>query len=387
MLARAALATVLAALGLLCSLGSPVGPAWGDDKGKAKAPENDVPKELAPRPFTLQGKDLELPKVLAELAKQTGNAIEDRRREKNETKVKLDLKNATFWQAVDAIAKESDARINLYDPSGKVVLVDGPYLVQPVSYSGIFRLAVKRVDTSHFLDMGSHTMVVHLDVAWEPRFQPFFMENKPEALVVQDDKKRMIEVGDGGQGRAPVNNRVATELRIQLPAPQRSAGQLAVFKGKLSALLPLKMLSFTFDNLAKIDKAEGARKIAQDGVTVHLRELKPEGEEDEQIWTVGVLLEYPIDSSKLESFQSRFVRNEIYLEKEKDGILQRFPSNLGSETGDQDDNRAVLRYRFGDEPEKKLIVGKISDWKLVYKTPGKIVELAIPFEFKDIELP
>jgi hypothetical protein len=31
--------------------------------------------------------------------------------------------------------------------------------------------------------------------------------------------------------------------------------------------------------------------------------------------------------------------------------------------------------------------GKISDWKLVYRTPGRIVEVPVPFEFKGLDLP
>src|SRR5262249_45807801 len=155
-------------------------------------------------------------------------------------------KDATFWQALDAIAKETDARIDLYPQDGKLALVDGPYLALPVSYSGLFRITVKRIDVSTLLDSDAHTMLVTMDVAWEPRFQPFFMENKPEALVVQDDKGRMIEIGDGGQGRGSVEKPVADEIRVRMPAPQRTAVRLAVLKGKLSVLAPTRMLTFTF---------------------------------------------------------------------------------------------------------------------------------------------
>ena len=71
-------------------------------------------------------------------------------------------------------------------------------------------------------------------------------------------------------------------------------------------------------------------------------------------------------------------------EKEKDGIKQQFPANGGHESsGDE----GLIRYRFNDESDKKLILGKFSDWKLVYRVPGKLVELPIPFEFKDVPLP
>jgi hypothetical protein len=389
MWSRAVLGIVVAVLGLFCLLGAPTRPALGDDKDKAKTAQPAQPKELEPRPFTLQGKDLELPKVLAELAKQTGNTVEDRRREKTDIRIKLDLKNVTFWQGLDTIAKEADLRVNPYERDGKLALADGPYLAMPTSYSGLFRVTIKRLDTSKMLDTDSHQLIVFLEVSWEPRFKPLLMETRPDSLVVQDDKGRAVEVGEDGKGKGNVGNKMATEIRVPMPAPQRSALRLGVFKGKLAATGPTRMLTFTFDKLSKIEKGVGARKETKDGVTVHLRELRAEQEEDEQIWAVGLMLEYPAGGPKLESFQSSLVSNEIYLEKEKDGIKQRFPNNLAYETGggDMDDNKEVIRYRFGDDSSKKLVLGKFSDWKIVYRIPGRMTEVPIPFEFKDVALP
>ena len=74
------------------------------------------------------------------------------------------------------------------------------------------------------------------------------------------------------------------------------------------------------------------------------------------------------------------------LEKEQDGVQQRVPY-INYETGDQTENKAIIRYRFGDDPDKNIKLGKFGEWKLVYRTPGRITEVPIPFEFKDIPLP
>ena len=370
---------------VLCAL-APAQDKAKDGKGQANP---DLPKELVPKLFTYQGKDLEVGKVLGELAKQTGNVVEDRRRSKEAGKIKLDVKNVTFWQALDAIAKEADAKVSLTQREGKITLVDGPHIAMPVSYSGLFRVTVTRVDTSRILDTDAHTCIIHMEVAWEPHFQPLLMEPWPDSLTIEDDKGRAIDIPEGGKGKGEVGSRNFTALRMTVPAPQRSANQIKVFKGKLSAIGPVEMIAVTFDKLDKIEKKEQARKETVKGVTVHLRELFPEQEGEEPIWRVGLLLEYPADGPKFESFQSFVVRNEIYFEKEKDGVLQRFPYNLNLETpgNEESDNRAFVRYRFGDQPEKNLVLGKISDWKLVYKTPGRIMEVPIPFEFKDLPLP
>lgn len=386
MYSRATFAVTIPILGVLLILCSPVGWVAGGAKGQTK--DADIPKELLPKTVTLQETNLPLSKALRELANQTGNQVEDRRREKEDVKlVKLDLKNATFWQALDAIAKSADARVSLYERDGKVALMDGPHQLLPVSYSGLFRVTIKGLHLHHVLDSDAHYCEINLEVAWEPRFQPLLMETRPESLIVQDDKGRAIEIPEEGKGPAPIGRPLARTIDVRIPAPQRSAKQLGLFKGKLAVLGPTKMITFTFDKLSKIEKAAEAKKETKEGVTVNLRELRSEGGGGDEVWTVGLLLEYPPDGPKFESFQSWIVNNQIFLEREQAGIKQQFPPNLGYETDDQSDTKAIIRYRFGDEPDKKLILGKFSDWKLSYRTPGRIVEVPVPFEFKDVPLP
>jgi hypothetical protein len=366
------------AMGLLLILFVSLPELPADDAGKGKQPGND----LAPKLVNLRQQEVPLSKALAEVFRQTGNQVEDRRQEKDDKTLTLDLKDATFWRALDLISQEADARISLYESDGIIALRDGPFQALPVSYSGVFRVAVKRLDAVRMLDPEAHYCKVHLEIAWEPRFQPFLMETQPATLAVRDDKGNVLQIPDEEKEQFPVNRRTATELELRLPAPRRSAAQLGLLKGSLSVLGPSKMLTFTFDKLAKIEKRADARTEAQEGVTVHLRELRIDDGAD-PIWTIGFLLEYPPDGPRFESFQSWLVNNEIYLEKG----TQRLPNNLGYETDDQTDNKAILRYRFTSEPDKKLILGKPGDWKLVYRTPGKIVEVAVPFEFKDLPLP
>jgi hypothetical protein len=361
---------------------------WVVIGAQGQAPDGDLPKELAPRTITLQDTNIALSKALRELASQTGNQVQDRRREKEDVKLpKLDLKSATFWQALDAIAKAADARVSLYERDGKIALLDGPHQLTPVSYSSLFRVAIKELHLHHFLDSDAHYCDIKLEVAWEPRFQPLFVETRPDSLIVQDDKGRAIDVPEEGRGPAAIGRPIVKTIDVRIPAPQRSAKQFGLFKGRLALMGAAKMITFTFDKLTKIEKAGDAKKETKEGVAVNLRELRSEGGGGDEVWTVGLLLEYPPDGPKFESFQSWILNNQIYLEREQAGIKQQFPPNLGYETDDQSDTKAIIRYRFGDEPEKKLTLGKFSDWKLVYRTPGRIVEVPVPFEFKDVPLP
>src|SRR5207302_5221471 len=117
----------------------------------------------------------------------------------------------------------------------------------PVSYNGLFRVSVKRIDTSRILDNDNHNCTIVLEVAWEPRFQPLLMETQPDSLEIRDDKGRTIDVQEGGKGKGAVSHRNVGEIQVRIPAPQRSALNLALFKGKLSVVGPTEMVTFTFD--------------------------------------------------------------------------------------------------------------------------------------------
>ncbi|MGH7227254.1 MAG: hypothetical protein ACRELF_28905, partial [Gemmataceae bacterium] len=116
--------------------------------------------------------------ALAELTKQTGIRVEDVRGVPDEA-IQLRLKQATFWQALDALAAAAGARVNLYPTSGRIVLDKrgANYRLPPISYDGRFRLSVKKVTTSRDLEIankngnGGATNLA-LEVAWDPELLP-----------------------------------------------------------------------------------------------------------------------------------------------------------------------------------------------------------------------
>jgi hypothetical protein len=335
-----------------------------------------VQKDLAPRTMTLQDASIPLSKALAELARQTGTPVEDGRPAKDDDpKLKLDLNKATFWQALDAIAREADLRISPYEGKGVIALREGPHQVMPVSYSGLFRVAARRIQATR--DLGAeegHTCTVFLEIAWEPRFQALFLDTKPDSLEATDEKGSALKVMEAGEGRSAVSGRRAVEVPVRLEAPPRSATKLGLLKGSFAVLGPNRMLTFTFDDLAKAGKDKP--KKTQQGVAVTLREFSTEPD----LWTFGLLLEYPPDGPDFESFESWLVNNQARLEK--DG--KSYPP-AGDEIDSQTGHQALVKYRFAEE--KGLVLGKPEGWKLVYQTPGSIIKVPVKFEFKDLPLP
>jgi hypothetical protein len=336
-------------------------------------------KEFAGSLVSLSGDSVLLGDALKQLAKQSGIEVLDRRRKgADDPKLKIDLKNVPFWQALDTIAKQSNLRVDLYQPDGRIALVNGPHQSMPVSYHGLFRIALKRLTATLDFETGARFYVANLEIAWEPRFQALLLESRPQGLVIKDNSGHDLRFEDEGGGKRAVDGRIATVVELRLPAPARSVKQLGLLKGGMTLVGSSKMLTFEFDTLAK-EKMAKESKRTQDGVTVRLSKLDLAADH----WTVQVTLDYPVGGPKFESFQSWVVNNQIYLKK-TDGKGQ-FPNNGSWSTISLGSRKAVLEYHFIDKGGKKR--GKPSDWKVVYRTPSPMMELPIPFEFRDLTLP
>jgi hypothetical protein len=377
-----------AAAKALVSLGSDILPVLTDPDQKLSARQTEAVADIVKKIRALQGDGeptaskvtllgtFTLEKALAQIAKQTGNVVEDRRTNKSEEKRSIDLNNVPFWQAIDQLARDTDSRLDLYQKDGVLALVDGPYHEQTASINGIFRTVAKEISAHKNLDADMGYYQVSLEVTWEPRFRPFFIETRPDSLVVKDDKgKDLAGAQQPGGGRMAVDQGHYALVDLRLPPAQRSVNHLGLLKGKLAVLGPSKWQTFTFDDLKVSEQTK-------DGVTAKLSKtnLTPD------LWTLEMTLKYPESGPSFESFESWLVYNEIYLVK-KDDPQQRFANNGGYETGNSSGTKASISYHFVDDPKTKFNRGKPDEWKVVYKAPGQFIEVPATFEFKDVPLP
>ncbi|MFL5244286.1 MAG: hypothetical protein ACJ8FY_19450 [Gemmataceae bacterium] len=319
--------------------------------------------------------------ALKEVSAQTKIAVEDRRRKKTAGTIDLRLKDVGFWQALDTIARQADARLALYERDGVPALVDGPHVLLPVSYNGVFRIGLKRLVAYRDLETATAYQVATMEIAWAPRYRPFLLETRPKALVLKDDQNHDVAIKEEGGGQAPVEGRLAMTFEVRLPAIPRPALRIRLLKGELSVIGANKMLTLTFDTLDALQKDAGKRVLSQEGITAKVSKIQLEAD----IWTVEMTLDYPPGGPKFESFQSWVVNNEIYLQSASSE--KRLRNNGGYTLESSSSNRAVLSYYFKDEKGKGIKRGKPADWKLVYVTPGVISETSVPFSFKDVKLP
>jgi hypothetical protein len=370
---------VLAALslGLVVAVGSVPAPVRSAD------PKDDPAKSVVVKTVTFKGKNSALSKVLQTVQDQTG--IEVRRAMAEDPKIdELNLQKVPFWKALDDIAKAADLRVSLYHRDNKIALVEGPYREVPTSYSGPFRITLKKLITLRDLETGAHGCLAKLEVAWHPPFQPFLVETRPDSFALKDDKGLDQEMPRLDKAMGYVGgDRFATEIDVPIPALRRGVPRIGLFKGSLKMAGSAQMLTFTFDELKQ------AKAKDQDGVSVAITNFDAKVNEDkESLWTVAVALKYPPATFKSENFQINawLVRNQALLVSRKPNG-PRYSENAGYDSDDVAANQVVIRYRWVDDADKKILLGKPADWKFEYTTPGPVIEVPIDFEFKDVPLP
>ena len=351
----------------------------GQDKDRAPAmPEHKT--------ITLQADKIMVNQALAELTKQTRIRVEDARGVPDEA-IHLDWKQTPFWQALDALAAASKARVNLYPTSGRIVLDKrrADYCLPPICYDGRFRLCIKKVTTFRDLEIsdknghgGSTNLAV--EIAWDPELLPLYLETRPHALRLVDDGNNVVTVPGEGSSLAPVDGRIASHIDLQLPALPRRAMAIRSLEGELSMIGPNKMLNFTFetlDRLAKSKENDPERQLTQEGVTCRILDVKLLAER----WTVRVALGYPRGLKQLDTNQSWVVNNEMTLES-LDGKKHLPSTNYVLESATE--RGAILSYHFRDRDGMPR--GRVSDWRIRYRTPAKLIETPIKFVFKNIPL-
>jgi hypothetical protein len=163
-----------------------------------------------------------------------------------------------------------------------------------------------------------------------------------------------------------------------LPGLPRSADKIRLLKGEFSIRGSSRMLTFEFGTLDKLGAAKAPPPKTLDGVTVTVKPVKLKGRH----WTVRVTTQLPPGGADFESHESWAVQNQAYL-LNKDGRT-RLPSS-GYAQLSSTSRKAVFDYHFEDTPRRKR--GEPSEWRLVYRAPAGIVEVPIPFEFKNVPLP
>jgi hypothetical protein len=358
----------------------------------AVLPATDKPARLAPLRATLQQvrpmvwsqprTEMPLAEALKLLRSATLSTLADRRQQSTGGMVTVDFKNFTYWQAVDAFAAQTKSRVSLYQQDGQIALVDGPTPKMPLSHHGLFRVAFKRVHVKSDLDAGTHVCEIGLELAWEPRFQPYLIEAGAAKLTAKGPGGKPFVAELPSHGPVRVTETRARETDLLFPAPSRAVAAVKELSGQFVVTMPNTTHIARFPKGVK--KSQPLRQ--PDGVSVALLSV----EEGKESWTVQLAVEYPPAGPTLATHQT-WLGTKAWL----DAV------NCTCERG-IDDNREVMR----PDPLRTSVGGKANEgrvtvtyqfpvkgaqtfanWRLVAEVPGRLVELTVPYAFKDVELP
>ena len=339
---------------------------------------------------TLSAKTITLRDVVAEISRQTGNQIVDLRdqfgQEVTNPEIAVDWKATEFWKVMDELARKSQVGYYLYTGEPYLGLVAQVMAGSPdavVVYAGPLRMSpVKLVETITY-EANSRTCALQLEVAWEPRLRPILLELNSKDIELLDDQGRKItarsrQPAAGQQGEPPPlripleKTMIRADVVLNFEPLPHDAKSIQWLRGRLSLVLPSDIQTFQFPDLLQaknVTKHQGTLKVT-------LEEFKEFGEGQ---WAADLLLEFGSgDTEAFESYQTWFYDNEIYLQK-ADGT--RFASNGGTTLTETQAGRVGIQYRFVDAP------GRISDYRLVYKSPSSIARHSVSFEFQNLKLP
>jgi hypothetical protein len=332
-------------------------------------------EDMRPRTWTVERAELPLDDALRRLQDQTKLALRDLRQDKTQSRVKVDFQDATFWQVVESLAAQTHSRIALYQADAQIALVDNPPQKLPVSLHGPFRVTVKRLANSLDVDTGMHFCVLTLELAWEPRFGPYLVE--PGAAS--------ITAGGGFTGKIPsrvslpVTEHNAREVELQFPAPPRTAQVLDELRGRFVVTTPIKQHRFEFKwPQTKVQKGTDGVQVTVDSVTTTADR-----------WTVDLTVEHPAAAPHFDSFQ-KWLGGKVWLDSSScvfergagENLEVLRPDPLRRQIVSATANRVTVRYQF-----PVTNAGEASNWKLVCSSPGRMVEMAVPYQFQNLPLP
>jgi hypothetical protein len=325
---------------------------------------------------TLQGK-LPLSKVLAAIQEQTGNALLDARKEvvpePPDPVLEIAFAKTPFWKALDAVLDQ--ARLGVY-PYGDERAIKVLPLLRPqparaprAAYSGPFRFEATRVLAQRDLRLGTGALRVELEIAWEPRLAPITLQQKMSEVRAFDEtgKPLPVQIEDADREIPVEPDRIAKEIAIFLELPPRAVKQIARLQGTLHALVPGKIETFRFGDLAQAKNVE--KRVA--GATVTLEGVR----KNKKIWEVSTRVRFDEASGALASHRTWISANPAYLEDKSGKHIQG-----NAETTKQTANEVGVLYLF-------YVEDPIENYSFVYQTPGMIFSVPFEYDLRAIELP
>jgi hypothetical protein len=315
-----------------------------------------------------------LGQAVAEVTRQTGVPV-DLTHAARDRPFPAALSQVPFWSALDQAATATGHRVSVtHQGIALVPLTDGT--PPPAScVAGPFRVAARQGFSRIDYETGRRSCDLQLDVAWEPGVHLFLIGLHGPSLRAEGAAGQALKVEDAAGGRLPARGSPAA-LTVRLEGIPRATASVRALHGELVVVAARRFLDLTFD------AGRAPVSESRDGVEVTLAKFaRPK---QGSVWTVELRLKYPADTPEFESFQSWLADNRITLVNRTTRAA--FEVTDPPEVDSGRPGEAVVRYLL-TEGKGGLSIKDPAEWQVRYRTPGRIVEVTLPFTLTDIPLP
>ncbi|MBY0512387.1 MAG: hypothetical protein K2P78_00560, partial [Gemmataceae bacterium] len=202
---------------------------------------------IPPRLVSLE-RDATLNQAAADIAKQTGFrvSVDPSLGPKMVTPLRT---KASFWTALDELARQSGGRVVPHDGGTRIVIEPRGKSRESASVAGPFRTVSRQVLSRFDLDSGTAFYAVQLDAHWEPRFPVFRISTAPQVTKAVDDRGTVLTATAAKAFTQPSGSLHALEA-VRITGLTRESRSIAVLAGTYTVTAGEKMLAFRFDDLS-----------------------------------------------------------------------------------------------------------------------------------------
>lgn len=324
---------------------------------------------------TLSGK-MDLLDAIESISEQTGNEISLQGEDAlSDIEIELDVQDEPFWNVLDTVIRQANLRINAFGTTEyDLVLAPGGQNTEGENATfatGPFRVETSFVQaTKRFNAQIPGQLQVSLQVTWEPRLQPVFMQIPMASIeATTSEDETLSSTNPQAAPEIPLNyGGCTTQIDLMMERPPRSVDMLKNLKGEFVIAVPGERHRYEFKEFAN-----GARQSQEYGdVRVTLEGARRNG----KVYEMRMLIEFGNAQGALDSFRGFILSNQAYLLDKNNQRVE----NLGLNTYASSNSAVGIAYLFqiNDDP---------NSFTLVYETPSSVSKQTVQFKLSDIELP
>ncbi len=335
----------------------------------------DVDQFFEATKITLSGK-MTVPEAVKSISEQSGNQISLQGADAmSGVEIELDVDAQDFWSVMEKLMSQAELRIVAFGTTGTdLVLSPGGRPAKDRTacfHSGPFRVEPMFLQSTRNINSEvPGQLQVSLQVTWEPRLEPVFMQIPMSSVEAFVSEGTVLQAtSPQGAPEIPLNyGGCTTQIDLQVQRPDRSEKDIEKLVGEFNIAVPGERHRFEFEDFAK-----GSRQSEEYGdLTVILEGSR----RNKRTYEIRLLVRFGNAQGALDSYRGWVMSNKAYI---RDPAGRRL-DDVGFNTYAMSNNAVGIAYQFS-------IPGDPSKYTLVYEAPATITKQTVRYELSDIPLP